>query len=53
MAQGLLVFTSLHEAKLAGFEVYDRSATIFLVRKKVGAGWALAVVRLTLEPGPS
>lgn len=51
MTQGLKVFNSLHEAKVEGFELYDRSLTVFLVRKKIGDTWQLAIVKMTLEPG--
>jgi hypothetical protein len=41
---GIMVFTSLTEALRAGFEVYDRTATGYLVRTRTLRGWALAVV---------
>lgn len=49
----LRVFVSIHDAKKAGFEVYDRSPVVFLVRKKnpkKTLGWELAAVQLTAEP---
>lgn len=49
----LRVFGSVYEAKQAGFEVYDRSPVIFLVRKKdptAPLGWVLAAVQLNAPP---
>ena len=42
----MLVFYSLLEAINAGFEVYDRTPTGYLVRTKTNAGWALALVEI-------
>lgn len=50
----LRVFGSIYEAKQAGFEVYDRSPVVFLVRKKsetAPLGWELAAVQLNAAPG--
>jgi hypothetical protein len=41
---GIMVFTSLNEALRAGFAVYDRTSTGYLVRTRTTRGWALAVV---------
>lgn len=47
MAQsGLSVFRSLPEALRAGYQVYDRMATGYLVRTHTAGGWALAIVEL-------
>ncbi len=45
---GLIVFRSLTEALRAGFEVYDRTPTGYLVRTRTEAGWALALVELSV-----
>ena len=42
--QGLLVFNSLAEALHAGYQVYDRTSSGYLVRTRVGNAWALAIV---------
>lgn len=42
----MVVFTSLEEAIKAGFQVYDKTDTGYLVRTKTSAGYALAIVRL-------
>lgn len=42
----MLVFHSLVEAINAGYEVYDRTPTGYLVRIRTSAGWALALVEL-------
>ena len=42
--QGITTFASLEQARLAGFEVYDRINDGYLVRKKMRAGCALAIV---------
>lgn len=47
MAQGLLVFHSLEEALKAGWSIYDRTPTGYLVRIRTEAGWALAIVDLS------
>ena len=41
---GIVVFNSLADAVRAGFELYDRTATGYVVRMRTGAGWALALV---------
>jgi hypothetical protein len=47
---GLLVFRTLEEARRAGFEVLDRTATGYLVRARRADGWALALVEPDLIP---
>lgn len=48
MAQGLLVFHSLDEALKAGWSIYDRTPTGYLVRRQnVLFEWALAIVDLS------
>jgi hypothetical protein len=42
----MLVFHSLAEAIRAGFQVYDRTGTGYLVRTRTSGGWALALVEL-------
>lgn len=49
----LRIFGSIYDAKREGFEVYDRSTVVFLVRRKkkdAPLGWELAAVQLTAEP---
>lgn len=41
---GLLVFLSLAEAIRAGYQVYDRTSTGYVVRMRTPDGWALALV---------
>lgn len=41
---GLLVFISLAEALRAGYQIYDRTSTGYLVRTRTKDGWALALV---------
>jgi len=41
---GLLVFRSLAEAFRAGFQIYDRTPTGYLVRTRMISGWAFALV---------
>lgn len=43
----MLVFHSLAAAIEAGFQVYDRTATGYLVRTRTAAGWALAIVEVS------
>ncbi len=45
---GLIVFRSVSEALRAGFEIYDRTPTGYLVRTRTAAGWALALVQLSV-----
>ncbi|HTV93977.1 MAG TPA: hypothetical protein VMG98_14815 [Verrucomicrobiae bacterium] len=40
----MLVFHTLAEAINAGFEVYNKTRTGYLVRTRTAAGWALALV---------
>lgn len=49
----LQIFPSLYDAKVAGFEPYDRSPLVFIVRKQTVTGWELAIVQFTLEPKPN
>lgn len=42
----MLVFRSLPDALKAGYQVYDRAATGYLIRTKTERGWALAIVAL-------
>jgi hypothetical protein len=42
--QGLVVFKSLVDALRAGYQIYDRTETGYLVRTKTAAGWAIAIV---------
>jgi hypothetical protein len=46
---GLIVFRSLTEALRAGFEVYDRTPNGYVVRTRTEAGWALALVELSVR----
>ncbi len=41
---GIMIFNSVSEALRAGFRVYDRTSTGYLVRTRTASGWALAVV---------
>ena len=43
---GLTVFTSLNAALRAGYHIYDRSATGYVVRIRTSRGFALAIVDL-------
>jgi hypothetical protein len=43
--QGILVFNTLAEAVASGFEVFDRTADGYLVRKRTDRGWAIALAR--------
>jgi hypothetical protein len=43
---GIKVFSSLEEAKQAGFVVFDRVPEGYLVRKDMGNNFALAIVRI-------
>lgn len=43
--QGLLTFDTLAEAARAGFSIYDRTQSGYIVRAHTPAGWALAIVR--------
>jgi len=44
---GLLVFKSLEEAIRAGYQVFDKTPTGYLVKIRTDAGFALAIVDLT------
>ncbi|MGP6156449.1 MAG: hypothetical protein ACLPYS_02775 [Vulcanimicrobiaceae bacterium] len=41
---GVMVFQSLREAVLQGYQVAQRTERGYLVRIKTGAGWAMALV---------
>lgn len=43
----MLVFRSVTDAINAGFQVYDRTQTGYLVRTRTERGWALAIVELS------
>jgi hypothetical protein len=43
---GILSFFSVDEAPRAGFEVYDRADTGYLVRFRTTAGWALGIAHV-------
>jgi len=43
--QGILIFNSLAEAVASGFEYLDRTEGGYLVRKRTGTGWALALAK--------
>jgi len=42
----MLIFHSVPEALRAGYQIYDRTQTGYLVRIKTDRGWALALVEL-------
>ncbi len=42
----MIVFSELKNAIDAGFQVYDRTGSGYLVRLKTARGWVLAVVDL-------
>lgn len=44
---GMMMFPSLLDALKAGFEIYDRTASAYLVRAHTRAGWAIAFVPTT------
>jgi hypothetical protein len=44
MAHGLLVFRSIGEALRAGFHIYDRTPTGYIVRCNAGGRWQMALV---------
>jgi hypothetical protein len=43
--QGILIFNTLAEAVASGFEVFDRTAEGYLVRKRTERGWAIALAK--------
>jgi len=45
----MLVFRTLADAVQAGFSIYDRTPTGYIVRCKTPGGWVLALVDLTLQ----
>ena len=44
----MVVFRSVQEAVKAGFQVYDRTQSGYLVRTRTERGWALAIVELAV-----
>lgn len=42
--QGLTTFPTLDNAIKAGYHVYDRTPTGYLMRTRTSGGWALAIV---------
>jgi len=46
VAAGIKVFSSLEEAKAAGFEPYERTSEGYLVRRDDGRSFALAIVKI-------
>lgn len=42
----MLIFRSVTDALRAGYQIYDRTQTGYLVRIKTKRGWALALVEL-------
>jgi hypothetical protein len=42
---GIVTFRNLVDAIRAGYTVYDKTGTDYLVRMKTARGWALAVVK--------
>jgi hypothetical protein len=53
MAGGIKVFSSLAEAKAAGFLPFEKTPTGYLVRRDDGHAFALAVVKLEDTPEPA
>jgi len=43
---GMMVFKTVEEALKCGYQVWDRTATGYLVRTRTPNGWALALVEL-------
>jgi hypothetical protein len=43
---GLVTFDSLAAALRAGFQVYDRRKTGYIVRTRTASGWAMALVEV-------
>jgi hypothetical protein len=46
---GMMVFQSVSEALRAGFHVFDRTGTGYLVRTRTARGWALAIVNCSVD----
>jgi hypothetical protein len=44
MASGITVLRTIGEALWAGFEIYDRTATGYVVRARVNGCWQMALV---------
>ena len=42
---GIIVFDSLAQAVRAGFELYEKTESGYLVRMRTAAGWALALAK--------
>jgi hypothetical protein len=53
MSAGIKVFTSLEEAKAAGFFPYDKTPDGFLVRRDDGHSYALALVKFEAPKTPA
>jgi len=47
--KGIRVFSSVEEAQAAGFTIFDHIPEGYLVRKDLGANFALAVVKIKKE----
>jgi len=43
---GITVFPSINEALRAGFQVYDRYESGYLVRCRTASGWAFALAKV-------
>jgi hypothetical protein len=43
---GITIFSSVSEALRAGFQIYDRTDSGYLVRTRTARGWAFAIVRV-------
>lgn len=52
MSAGIKVFTTLEEAKAAGFLPYDKTKDGFLVRRDDGHSYALALVKFETPKEP-
>jgi len=46
---GIVVFKSVRDALVAGFQIYDRTSAGILVRTKTSNGWAMALVEKNYE----
>jgi hypothetical protein len=52
MSAGIKVFSTLEEAKAAGFVLYDKTPDGFLVRRDDGHSYSLALVKID-RPAPT
>jgi hypothetical protein len=50
---GIVVFSSVSEALRAGFQIYDRTSSGYLVRMRTARGWALALVYVPAAGQPA